>query len=209
MTIKATAKDGSGKYASLKLTITKPVYEISFDENRDVLAGGKSLTLKPAILAADGKKPSNSAVTWSITGDTAYVSSFKNGTLKAKKVTEYKEVTVTATAKDGSGVSGSWTVGIYPATTSVQILDDLGAEVGSRTLYMRVGDVMALDAVSYPNSSTIRAAQAWTWSASSKTCVSVTEDGVVEALKAGTVTIKATAKDGTGKYDTVKIKILN
>lgn len=209
VTIKATAKDGSGKYASLKLTITKPVYEISFDENRDVLAGGKSLTLKPAILAADGKKPSNSAVTWSITGDTAYVSSFKNGTLKTKKVTEYKEVTVTATAKDGSGVSGSWTVGIYPATTSVQILDNLGAEVGSRTLYMRVGDVMALDAVSYPNSSTIRAAQAWTWSVSSKSKAIVSEDGVVEALAAGTVTVKATAKDGTGKYDSVKIKILN
>jgi len=208
VTIKATAKDGSGKYASLKLTITKPVYEITFEDNRDVLAGGKSLTLKPAVLAADGKKPSNSAVTWSITGDTAYVSSFKNGALKTKKVTEYKEVTVTATAKDGSGVSGSWTVGIYPATTSVQILDDLGEKVGSRTLYMRVGDVLALDAISYPNSSNIRAAQVWTWSTSSKSYAVVSEDGVVEALKAGTVTIKATAKDGTGKYDTVKIKIL-
>lgn len=208
VTIKATAKDGSGKYASLKLTITKPVCEISFEDNRNVVAGGKSLTLKPAVLAADGKKPSNSAVTWSISGDTAYVSSFKNGVLKTKKVTDYKEVTVTATAADGSETSGSWTVGIYPATTSVQILED-GQEVGSRTLYMRVGDVLPLDAVSYPNSANICAAQAWTWSSSSKTRATVSEDGVVEALKAGTVTIKATAKDGTGKYDTVKIKILN
>ena len=100
-------------------------------------------------------------------------------------------------------------MGIYPATTSVQILDNLGAEVGSRTLYMCVGDVMALDAVSYPNSANICAAQAWTWRSSSKTRATVSEDGVVEALKAGTVTIKATAKDGTGKYDTVKIRILN
>ena len=208
VTIKATAQDGSGKYASLKLTITKPVSEISFEDNRSIIAGGKSLTLKPAVLAADGKKPTSSAITWSISGDTAYVSSFKNGVLKTKKVTERKVVTVTATAQDGSGVSTSFDVKIYPATTSVHILDDYGNKAGTKTMYMRVGETLDLEAISYPNNDDSKAAQVWTWSSSSKTYATVDSDGVVTAKKAGTVTIKATAKDGTGKYGSVKIKIL-
>ena len=208
VTIKATAKDGSGKSASLKLTITKPVSEISFDGNSSYIGGGKTLTLKPEVLAADGKKPSNRAVTWSISGDTAYVSSFKNGVLKTKKVTERKYVTITATAKDGSDVSASIVVKICPATTSVQILNEDGSKVGSKTLYMRVGDELDLSAISYANGSSSGAAQTWTWSSSSKSCATVDSDGLVRAKKAGTVTIKAMAKDGTKKYDTVKIKIL-
>ena len=68
---------------------------------------------------------------------------------------------------------------------------------------------MDLDAISYPNGSGAVAAQTWTWSSSSKTYATVGSTGVVTAKKAGTVTIKAAAKDGTGKYDTVTIKILS
>lgn len=207
VTIKATAKDGSGKYATMKLTIKKPVYQITFSDNKSRVAGGKTLTLTPKVLAADGKKPTNSKISWSITGDTSYVT-FDDGVLKTKTVTERKYVTVTAKAKDGSGVSASWRVTICPATTSVRILDENGSKV-STTLYMRAGDTMDLDAISYPNSNDSVAAQTWTWSSSSKSYATVNSAGIVTAKKGGTVTIKATAKDGTGKYDTVKIKILD
>lgn len=206
VTIKATAKDGSGKYATLKLTIKKPVYKITFSGNKSMVAGGKTLTLTPKVLAADGKKPTNANISWSITGDTSYVT-FDAGVLKTKVVTERKYVTVTAKAKDGSGVSASWRVTICPATTSVRILDEDGNKV-TTTQYMRVGDTLDLDAVSYPNGNGSVAAQTWNWSTSSKTYATVNSAGIVTAKKAGTVTITATAKDGTGKYDTVKIIIL-
>ncbi len=209
VTIKAAAQDGSGEYATLKLTIRKPVYEISFSGNRSMIAGGKTLTLEPEILAADGKKPSSTAVTWSIEGDTSYVTSFKKGVLKTKKVTERKYVTITVKAKDGSEVENSWNVTICPATTSVHILDESDKKVGTRTLYMRAGDKLDLGAISYPCNDNSMAAQTWTWSTSNKSYATVDSDGVVTAKKGGyTVTIKAKAKDGTGKYDTVKIKIL-
>ena len=208
VTIKATAKDGSGKYATLKLTITKPVYSISFTGNRSMIAGGKTLTLEPVVKAADGKKPTNSSLSWSISGDTSYVESFEKGVLKTKVVSERKYVTVKATAKDGSGVSKSFKVTICPATTSVHILDEFDNKVGDKTLYMRAGETLDLGAVSYPNGSGSVAAQAWNWTSSSKTYATVNSAGVVTARKAGTVTIKAEAKDGTAKYDTVTIKIL-
>lgn len=206
VTIKATAKDGSGKYATIKLTIKKPVYEISFSGNKRMVAGGKTLTLTPKVLAVDGTKPTNSAVSWKIEGDTSYVT-FSKGVLKCKTVTERKYVTVTAKAKDGSGVSASWDVIICPATTSVQILDENGSRV-TQTQYMRVGDTLDLGAISYPNKDNALAAQSWSWKSSSKTYATVNSYGVVTAKKAGTVTIQATVKDGTGKYDTIKIKIL-
>ncbi len=208
VTIKAAAKDGSGKSASVKLTIRKPVYEISFEDNMDLVAGGKSLTLKPKVLAADGKKPSSSGIRWNLEGDITYATISQKGVLKTTKLTEPRTVVVTVTATDGSEVSNSWMVTIYPATTSVEILDENGAEVGKRTLSMRVGDTMDLGAISYPNKDLDVAAQSWTWSASSKSYATVDADGIVTAKKVGTVTIKAKAQDGTGKYDTVKIKIL-
>lgn len=209
VTIRATAADGSGKYATMKLTITKPVYSISFSGNRSMVAGGKTLTLDPTVKAADGKKPSNSSLSWSMSGDTAYVESFSGGVMKTKVVSERKYVTVTAKAKDGSGVSKSWKVTICPATTSVHILDEFDNKVGDRSLYMRVGETMDLGAVSYPNGNGSVAQQAWNWTSSSKTYATVNSAGVVTAKKAGTVTIKAEVKDGTAKYDTVTIKILS
>ncbi len=210
VTIKATAKDGSGKYATMKLTIRKPVYKISFSGNRSMVAGGKTLTLEPKVLAADGKKPTNSGITWSIDeGDTAYVESFSGGVLKTKKVTERKYITVTAKAKDGSGISASFHITICPATTSVYILDGDGKRVNDRTLYMRAGDTLDLDAISYPSRGSALAAQTWSWSSSSKSYATVSAGGVVTAKKGGAiVTITAQAKDGTAKYDSVKIQIL-
>ena len=58
----------------------------------------------------------------------------------------------------------------------------------------------------------LNAAQGWTWTTSNKNIAVVDDNGVVTCVeqkdgsyKAGTVTITATAKDGTGKKATIKI----
>ena len=236
VTITATADDGSGKKATFKLTIvTKIAYvgldnekNMIFDENRGewllVIAGGKSLTVKPVLFDANGKKM-NVAVEWEmgkIYDDygTAFVKSFSKGTLVTEKVTEPKFTTVTIKLPgkyaDGTvGIAGedgfvrlTVTVGVYPATTSMKILDPNGVAKTSIWAKAAADTEIDLDVLTNPN-----AAQGWTWTTSNKNLAVVDENGVVTCVaqkdgsyKAGTVTITATAKDGTGKKATVKIE---
>ena len=197
VTITATAGDGSGKKATFKLTLVKKVSALVMSQTNAVLAGGKSLTLK-----ADAGDATDKSVTWSMTGDTAYVTLSAKGVLKASAVTAPKTVYVTATANDGSGVKGYCTVTVYPATTSVQILYD-GADVTGETLELQVGQTITLEGSSLP----VSAASAYEWK-SSGTAAEV-EDGKVTGVTDGkTVTVTCTAADGSGKKATVKIKVV-
>lgn len=219
VTITATAKDGSGKKATFKLTIKKLAATVAFkntnvvndgDYSYMVLAGGKTLTIKTEVLAADGKKPTSSKLEWFIEdADTSCVKSFKDGVLKTKTVTEVMMVTVTARALDGSGAECRMPIYICPATTSVEIRAN-GNTVNE--WYVREGETVQLSAIGYPYNDPTVAAQAWTWTSSSKSYATVDEYGVVTGLSAGktgkkTVTITAKAKDGTGEKDTIKIII--
>ena len=47
------------------------------------------------------------------------------------------------------------------------------------------------------------------WSSNRSSIVSVDKDGNIEAKRRGTATIKAKATDGSGKYATVKITVVN
>ena len=197
-TITASAADGSGAKASFKLTVIKKVKEIKLAETA-VVTGGKKLTLTASTVPAD---PTNKKVVWSV-NDTTYASISSKGVLTTKAVTECKDVIVTATAADGSGVSASCKVTICPVTTSVQILNKRGAVVTS-TLKLKVGETLKLRGSSLP----VGAAGTYTWKSSSTKNATV-KDGVVTGVKAGTVTITCTAADGSGVKATVQIKIVN
>ena len=96
---------------------------------------------------------------------------------------------------------------LYPATTAI-VLEVDGEDVSGKTIEMLAGDSLQLTAVSMP----LDAYQDWTWKSSSEKQAQVDEDGVVTAADdtAGkTVTITCTAADGSGKKQTVKIKIVN
>lgn len=199
VTITATASDGSGKKATFKLTVVKQVSQLTMARTA-LVAGGKSLTLSAKALPADA---TNSAVTWSMTGDTAYATLSAKGVLKTSAVTAPKTVYVTATAKDGSGKSATCAVTIYPATTSVQVLYN-GEIVTGKTIEIQAGQTISLAGSSLP----VSAAEAYTWK-SSGDAAAVTEDGQVTGVTAGkTVTVTCTAADGSGKKATVKIKVV-
>ena len=199
VTITATATDGSGKKATFKLTVVKRVAELSMAKTA-LVAGGKSLTLKAEALPADA---ANKAVTWSMTGDTAYATLSAKGVLKTSAVTAPKTVYVTAQAKDGSGKTATCAVTIYPATTSLQVLYN-GETVTGKTVEIQAGQSITLEGSSLP----VSAAEAYTWK-SSGAAATVTEDGEVTGKTAGsTVTITCTAADGSGKKATVKIKVV-
>lgn len=196
VTITATAKDGSGKKASFKLTVVKRMTELTLRGN-DMIAGGKSLTLKALIGPAD---TTNKKLTWSISENTVGAKISSSGKLTTKKVTVPTVVIITAAAQDGSGMTATHTVTIYPATTSVALSAD-GYEKIPTTL--AVGKTLKLVA-----SCNEGAANQYTWSSSSTKVATVDVDGVITAITPGTVTITATANDGTGKKAAIKLTVV-
>lgn len=199
VTITVTANDGSGKKATFTLTLVQKVTSLTLDKTEAILAGGKSLTLKATVDAG----ATNKGVTWSMTGDTAYVTLSAKGVLKASAVTGPKTVYVTATANDGSGKTATCEVTIYPATTAVQIWHDGQLTKTTTTLKVKVGETIDLEAVSVPGT----AAEIYEWKSSG--AAATVDNGKVTGVTANkTVTITCTALDGTGKKTTVKVNVI-
>lgn len=229
VTITATATDGSGKKATFKLTIVSKAAYVGLDNQKNMIfdaergewlcaiAGGKTLTLKPVFFNANDKKMSV-AVEWEIDKiyddyGTAFVKKFSKGVVTTEKVTEPKFTTVTikvpgAYADGTLGVVGedgfvrlTITVGVYPATTSLQITEN--DKVVNSSLWRRVD----CEPIQLGVETNYGAAPGWDWKSSNEKIAWVDPDTgeVYSTGKAGTVTITATAKDGTGKRDSIKI----
>ena len=108
-TITATAVDGSGKKASFQITITRLAHEIIIEGENEVKAG-KKIKLIATVLP---ETTDNKEVGWS-TSDKTIATVDTSGNVTTKKVKEEQEVTITATAKDGSGITAEFVVIIKP-----------------------------------------------------------------------------------------------
>lgn len=200
VTITATAKDGSGEKASFKLTVVKRMKDLNLEGG--IIAGGKSLTLKPVITPAD---TTNKKLSWSVSENEAGIRISSSGKLTTKAVKERVSVTVTVRALDGSGVTATCKVTVYPATTKVTIGIPGGGSVPKTMAY---DELLVLKATSTPDGAD-GAATVYTWKSSNK-LVTVKDGNVTADPKAvgKTVTITATAADGTNKSASIKLKIL-
>ena len=203
-TITATA--GDGRKATFTLTVTKSFQSITITTQNLTVASGKSLTLAASVRYADGS--STTKVNWSV-DNTALATVTSAGKLTAaKNLTKPALVHVTATAKD-SGWSTTKAVQILPLTTALEIFSDIGtkhpSDVTNTTQMwdLRQGDSLSLSVRSFPEG----AMEDVTWKSSSTKIATVAADGTVTCLKAGTVTITATAKDGSGKKATFKLTV--
>lgn len=209
VTITATAKDGSGEKASFKLTVVKRMNDLTLEGG--IIAGGKSLTLKPVITPAD---TTNKKLSWSVSENEAGIRISSSGKLTTKAVKEPVPVTVTVKALDGSDVQKTCNVTVYPATTKVTISTPDGGSVPKTMAY---DEPLVLEATGNDGS-----AQVFTWKSSNK-LVTVKDGNVTADPKAlgktvtitadpkavgKTVTITATAADGTNKSASIKLKIV-
>ena len=195
VTITATANDGSGKKASFKLQIVKLMKFLGLVDVS--VAGGKSVTLKPLFTPAD---PTNKKLAWSVSENEYGIKINGSGKVSTKAVTEPVNVTVTVSALDGSGVSASCEVTVYPATTKVTI----SAKDGKLPASISVDTTLELTASSLPENT----ANVYTWKSSNEKIAAVDESGVVTAIKAGKVKITCTAADGTNKSASVTLKVV-
>ena len=115
---------------------------------------------------------------------------------------------MTAQATDGSGISASFPVTVYPAASYVQICDArTGRVMNNRTVtvYLSENAGMELDALVYPLGAE-GARTGVTFSCSSK-AATISADGQITFLKKGTATIKATATDGSNVFASFIITI--
>lgn len=192
VTITATAKDGSKVKGSITLRVVSGVTGLTI-EGASSVAAGKSITLKAVMMPADATEK---GVVWSVDCDKSIASISQSGKLTTKKISAITTITVTAVSKQNSAIRATHTVTIRPVTTGLAIsAPRLTIDLASPTLQ--------LTAKCIPED----ASQQVTWSTSNKRIATVDTNGVVTALKAGTVTITATATDGTGVRAKFTVKV--
>ena len=126
--------------------------------------------------------------------------------MTAKTVYSAVEVTVTAAAKDGSGVTGTYSLTVYPAVSWVKIEqlngDGTTRVMNGRTVPAAPGDVFRLQAACFPSEALQE--QGAVWSSSNSRAASVDADGTVHVKAMGSV--KITARAG-GKSAAFTLKI--
>ena len=99
------------------------------------------------------------------------------------------------------------TVGSASALCTVNVIQPVTSISLNRTsLTMDALDTYQLTATAYPTTAVNREV---TWSSSDSAIASVDENGLVTAHKKGTVTIKATAKDGSNISNSCKVTVSN
>lgn len=170
------------------------------------LYSGKSLVMYAIV----DEYATTRRVTWSLIGDgDSEVASINptTGLIRAKKgLTEQVEITVQAMAMDGSGETDELDVIIYPLATKVAIT--------STFTTIKVNEEgKVVSAQVFPNvlegGVQIGANQDVKWSSSRSSVLAVDEDGNLTPKRRGTATIKAKATDGSGKYATIRITVVN
>ncbi len=193
VTITVTANDKievSSKQKTVKciVKVDQPVTGISIDGGNQDVAKGKTLKLKGNVEPADA---TNAKISWS-TSD-AEIATVSNGTVTGKKT---GEVTITATAADGSGASSSVKIRVIQGVTAVKSY--------TKQLVLFVGQEGEAYVTVAPTDATIKKVK---WSSEYQSVASVDQNGKVTAKRAGTTTIRAEATDGSGKYANIKVYV--
>ncbi len=191
--ITATAKDGSGKQASLTINVSP----VSGQVTKINVYGKGSLGIGSVEYLSYEVWPADAA-------DKSITYSTSNK--KVATVSEYGVVTgigagtatITATAKDGSGVKGTYTVTVSKNTQEVTRLEVYGKGT------LAVGEVEYLSYAAWPVDA---ADKSITYSSSNTNVATVSAYGVVTAKNAGTAVITATAKDGSGTKGTYTVTV--
>ena len=187
-TITVTTKDG-GYTATITVTVKdEPVTGVKIQGNSSMVINGKQ-TLKAVISPSNA---TNKGVTWE-SSDPSIATVDSKGNVVAK---EKGTVTITVTTKDGN----------HKATLNINVKEQLVTKITiSGSKKVNVGKTITLKATVSPSNATNKGV---TWSSSDESIATVDANGKVTGKKAGKVTIKATAKDGSKVSKTYTIEVV-
>ena len=187
-TITVTTEDG-GKTATCKVTV-KPNLVSEITLAALAIYVGKSKAITATVKPDDA---TNKALTWTSSDETVATVD-ATGKVTGKKI---GTATITATAQDGSGVSGSCTVTVLSAVKTVTVTP-ANLTLGKNKSYTLTATVDA-----QPGTDT-----GVTWTSSDTTIATVDATGKVTTTdKVGTVTITATSKADPAKKGTCTVKV--
>ena len=189
VTITATAKDGSGKSASCTVTVKQPVTAITLSKTRLTLNVKDTQTITPTIYPSGA---SDKTVTWT-SSDSNVATVDADGKITAKSA---GTATITATANDGSGKSAECIVTVKQPVESITL--------DKNTITLNVYNSQILTATVKPDNASNKSV---TWTSSDTNVAYVSSSGKVTGYQAGTATITATAKDGSGKSATCTVTV--
>ena len=194
--IKGTAVDGSMQSAELRIDISKTSNKVS----RIEVHGAGSLSKGSIEYLAYEIWPVNASeksVSW------------KSSNTKVATVSEYGVVnaisagttTITATAKDGSGVSADYTLNVSGTSVLVTALAIHGEPL------MAIGSVQYMAYEAWPVNADDKSI---TWKSSNTNVAKIeATNGTVTALNVGNTVLTATANDGSGVAATFNLTVSN
>jgi len=212
--IAATTLDGTNKTAQVTVNFVSLITdkeEIPGEDPADfILFAGKNKTLK-VYDAETGKALTAKQITWSIPKEyDAFATINSSGKLTARKVLQKVRIEVYGTMVGSQTPTVSYLVDIFPLATYMEVLNG-DTPVNGKTLPMDyTAESITLTAGVHP----LDGLQDVTWTVSDEKkedYAHYEKDGnklIISAPtgKAGTVTVKVAAKDGSNKSATVKIQ---
>lgn len=148
---------------------------------------GKKVTVKATVTPANAD---NKTLAW--TSSNTKIATVSNGVVKGVKA---GRVIITAKTIDGSNISAKCTVTVKQPVTRISL---------SKKATMYTGKKLTLKAKVNPANASNKAL---TWKSSNTRIAKVASNGVVTGVKAGTVKITATAKDGSRKSATCTVTV--
>lgn len=214
-TLTAKYKIGTTTYESkITAVVNRTVGSVTIEQS-GILVSGKSIYMRAK---AANTNATNKNVLWyvdDVTGATESVADLVSinrytGKLSAKRgITEQIQVRVIAEPVDGS-ISAIKTVTVYPRTTEVEIIAGGMSVISGTTVRAELSlKNLGFAAVANP-SGAYNGTDAFKWTSSNTSVAEVDENtGVITLKKAGAATIKAIAKDGTGKYAKFTLRVTN
>ena len=188
-TIEAKAVDGSGKSASVMLTVEQQAQALSLRETEATVVAGRSVTLTPQILPSD---TDDKTVRW-------YSSDESVATVERGRVTGVKagSCEITCVSNSNPSLSGTVQLTVTQQVTRVQFDTLNGVTFPVRTSTQLAWTVFPEDATN----------KALKFTSSSQKVATVDQNGLVTGISRGTATITAAATDGSGRKATLRVNI--
>ena len=190
VTITATAQDGSGVKTTCHVTVKNPMAtQVVLNKTQHNAIVDDVFTLTSKVMP---KKAAQNVV-WTM-NKTDILQNMGSGKFKALQA---GEVTITATAQDGSGVKATCHVTVKnPMATQVVLNETQHNAI--------IDDVFTLTAQVMPE----KAAQNVVWTMDKTNILQNMGDGKFKALKAGEVTLTATAQDASEAKATCRVIVV-
>ena len=193
-TIKAEAKDGSGKYSRCSVTVKRPVSSIELNKTSLVLYRGTTDVTETLTATVTPFDANNNAVTW--TSSNTSVATVSNTGLVTGKTRG--TATIMVTADDGNGAQATCEVEVKQYVTEITIDKTL--------LSLVIGDIAVLSVTSIlPESAND---MTYSWSSSDDNIATVDNNGKVTAKAKGNAIIKAMANDGSGLFASCSLFVI-